>query len=322
MNHAPAAPQKLQAGFSYGRLVRRRTYGSLIASVVVAYLVVSLGIIVFTSPDFEWDVIGSYIFNPVILSGVWATIWLTVATSGAAMIIGLVLAAMMESSNALLKAVATGWVWVFRGVPALVQLLIWYNLASLFPTVNIGIPPFGPVFFTADPNSFMTPILAALLGLTLSESAYMAEIIRGGFLSVGVGQREAAAALGVTNRKTLFRIVLPQAMRPIIPALGNQVIGMLKVTSLAAMIGAEELLSKAQAIYSVNFEIMPLLIVCSIWYLFLTTVLTLGQRRIEKRFGRGFGAETPRRSRQRSRTKESAPAAPTTVPALEEEVAR
>lgn len=293
---------KLDSGFLPRRIVPKRRLGSKIAAVVLIYLAASAAYILATSPRFKWDLVGQYLFDPTILKGVWTTIYLTFLVVFVGMLLGLLVAVMMESANRLVSSAAYFYVWALRGVPALVQLLIWYNLASLFPTVSIGIPPFGPIFFTADPNDVITPLVAALLGLAFCDSAYMAEIIRGGFLSVDKGQREAAAALGVPARTTMLKVILPQAMRSIIPATGNQVISNLKYTSLAAVIGAKELLASAQLIYSVNFAVIPLLIVASIWYLVMTTVLSLAQARVERHFGRGFGAESakpqnPRRPR-------------------------
>ena len=167
--------------------------------------------------------------------------------------------------------------WFFRGTPVLVQLIFWFNLASLFPEVKLGIPFGGPALAEWQANALITPFLAALLGLGLNEGAYMAEIVRGGILGVDDGQTQAAKALGFTPRQTMRRIVIPQAMRIIIPPTGNQTIGMLKYTSLASVVAVAELLQSAQAIYNRTFETIPLLIVASLWYLILTTVLSIGR---------------------------------------------
>jgi polar amino acid transport system permease protein len=169
----------------------------------------------------------------------------------------------------------------------LVQLIFWFNLASLYPILKLGLPFGGPAIGAWKANTVITPFLAALLGLGLNEGAYMAEIVRGGILGVDQGQTEAAKALGFTPVMTMRRIVLPQAMRMIIPPTGNQTIGMLKYTSLASVVSVAELLQSAQAIYNRTFETIPLLIVASLWYLFLTTVLSIGQHYVERHYARG-----------------------------------
>ncbi|MGH3049723.1 MAG: amino acid ABC transporter permease, partial [Gaiellaceae bacterium] len=183
-------------------------------------------------------------------------------------------------------------IWFFRGTPVLVQLLFWYNIAALYPKISLGIP-FGPQFAHVDANSLITPFLAATLGLGLNEAAYMAEIVRAGIISVSEGQTEAALALGMTRLQTMRRIVLPQAMRVIVPPTGNETISMLKTSSLASVIALSELLYSAQLIYSVNYRTIQLLIVASIWYLIVTTVLSFGQYYVERHFGRGASRRLP-----------------------------
>lgn len=275
------------AGWRPSRIVRAKSTGTWVVAVLIALVVVLIAYSVLASPAMEWPVIVSYMFNERILAGLWTTIYLTFMAMVIGITAGLVAAVLMKARNPILFTIGSGYVWIFRAVPTLVQLLVWYNLASLFPIVKIGIPFMDP-WLAVSPNAFMTPLLAACLGLGLSEGAYMAEIIRGGILSVPKGQSEAASALGMSSRLTLFRIVLPQAMRAIIPATGNQVIGMLKYTSLASVISVAELLQSAQQIYNVNFRIIPLLMVASFWYIILTSLLTIGQRFIERYFARGF----------------------------------
>jgi polar amino acid transport system permease protein len=198
-----------------------------------------------------------------------------------------VLAVMRLSRNPLVSSASTLYVWFFRGTPVLVQLIFWFNLASLFPEIKLGIPFGGPALTEWETNALITPFLAALLGLGLNEGAYMAEIVRGGILGIDEGQTQASKALGFTQRQTMRRIVIPQAMRIIIPPTGNQTIGMLKYTSLASVVAVAELLQSAQAIYNRTFETIPLLIVASLWYLILTTVLSIGQHYIERHYARG-----------------------------------
>jgi polar amino acid transport system permease protein len=178
------------------------------------------------------------------------------------------------------------YIWFFRGTPVLVQLLFWYNIAALYPKIALGIP-FGPAFVHADANTLITPFTAAILGLGLNEGAYMAEIVRAGIISVDAGQSDAAQSLGMTRLQTMRRIVLPQAMRVIIPPTGNETISMLKTSSLASVIVVTELLYAAQLIYSVNFKTIPLLITVSIWYIVCTSVLYVGQYYLERYYGRG-----------------------------------
>jgi polar amino acid transport system permease protein len=201
-------------------------------------------------------------------------------------VLGVVVAVMRLSTNPVLKYVSFAFVWLFRGTPVLVQLIIWFNLALIFPHI-------GPGFAQADTNHVITPFVAALLGLGLNEAAYMSEIVRAGILSVDPGQTEAAHALGMTRTLMMRRIVLPQAMRIIIPPTGNETITMLKTTSLVAVIAANDLLTRAQAIYSSNYAVFELLLVASFWYLALTSVASVFQYFLERRFARGFSRHGP-----------------------------
>jgi polar amino acid transport system permease protein len=194
---------------------------------------------------------------------------------------------MRLSDNPVLSSVSGFYIWVFRGTPVLVQLLLWYNISSLFPTIDLGVPFGGPSFIHLDGNSLITPFVAAILGLGLNEGAYMAEIVRAGILSVDEGQSEASSALGMTKAQTMRRVVLPQAMRVIVPPTGNELISMLKTTSLVSVIAYTELLYAAGLIYAVNYKTIPLLFVASIWYLAFTSILSVGQYYLERRFGRG-----------------------------------
>lgn len=240
----------------------------------------------FTNPRFRWDVVAHYMFDRSILQGLTKTIWLTIAAMGIGTVLGTILAVMRISSNPVLSSFSAGYAWLFRGTPLLVQLIFWYNLAALYPVINVTVP-FGPTLFSFNANDYITVYVAALLGLSLNEGAYMSEIVRSGLNAVPPGQREAAEALGMSSRRILFRIILPQAMRVILPPAGNQMIGMLKTTSLVSVIAMQELLYSAQLIYQTNFQPVPLLIVASIWYLALTTVLSVLQYFIEKRFAKG-----------------------------------
>jgi polar amino acid transport system permease protein len=266
-----------------------------VAMFVVLVLAAMLVSTILTNPNFEWDVVGEYFTADAILQGLWMTLLLTVLVMVLGIVLGIVLAVMRLSPNPVLSGASGLYIWFFRGTPVLVQLLVWFNLAALFPRISLGIP-FGPEFMVLDANALITPFVAALLGLGLNEGAYMAEIVRAGIHSVDEGQTEAAQALGMRRSLTMRRIVLPQAMRVIIPPTGNETISMLKTSSLVSVIAYPELLYSAQLIYSVNYQTIPLLIVASIWYLVVTTVLSIGQYYIERYYGRGTAraqAETP-----------------------------
>jgi polar amino acid transport system permease protein len=213
---------------------------------------------------------------------------------------GILLAVMRLSPNQLTSGAAGIYIWLFRGTPLITQLVIWNFLALAYPRLGLGIP-FGPEFVSWDTNQLITQFTASLLGLGLNEAAYMAEIVRGGIQSVDSGQLEAASALGMSRTKTLRRIILPQAMRVIIPPTGNETISMLKTTSLVVAIGYFELMVAVQTIYSQNYKTVPLLITAAAWYLFMTSVLTLVQIQIEKRFARGTSRDVVQRQGWASR---------------------
>ncbi|WP_404827858.1 amino acid ABC transporter permease [Conexibacter stalactiti] len=270
-----------------------RHYGRWITAFVVLLVVASLVRSVVTNERFEWDVVGDYLFNDRILDGLVLTLQLTVAAMAAGVLIGVLLAVMRLSPNPLVSGASGFYIWLFRGTPVLVQLLFWNFIAALYPTIDLGIPFLAPDLISLDANTAITPFIVALLGLGLNEGAYMAEIVRAGVLSVPEGQGHAAQALGMTRLQTMRRIVLPQAMRVIIPPTGNETISMLKTTSLVSVIAYADLLYAAQLIYSENYRTIPLLIVASIWYLVMTTILSIGQYYLERRYGRGSARELP-----------------------------
>ena len=263
-----------------------------VAMIIVVILAAMFVNMLITNPLFEWDVVAQYFTSSTILSGVKSTIILTIVAMAVGIILGTLLAIMRLSPNPILSTGSWLYIWFFRGTPVLVQLIFWFNLAALIPEISIGIP-FGPIFISAETNEVITPFVAAVLGLGLNEAAYMAEISRAGIQSVSEGQTEAATALGMRRSLTLRRIVLPQAMRVIIPPTGNETIGMLKTTSLVSIVTLPELLYSAQMIYTRTYETIPLLIVASGWYLILTSILTVGQYYIERYFGRGTTKNRP-----------------------------
>jgi polar amino acid transport system permease protein len=282
---AQAAPEAIKA-------IPVRHPGRWVAAAIVALLVVVLGHSIASNPRFHWDVVGHYLFSGQILHGMLTTLELTVVAMVIGIVLGVVLALMRLSKNPLVTSAAWLYVWVFRGTPVLVQIIFWSFIAALYPKINLGIP-FGPDFIHGNANELITPFAAAILALGLNEGAYMSEIVRAGLLSVDQGQSQAAHALGMTPMQTMRRIVLPQAMRVIIPPTGNETISMLKLTSLVSVIAYTELLYSAQLIYSRTYQTIPLLIVVSLWYLAVTSVLSVGQYHLERRFGRGTARELP-----------------------------
>jgi polar amino acid transport system permease protein len=274
------------------RAVPVRRPGRWIAAAIVLILAVAIGRSVATNSRFEWDVVGEYLFDHRVLEGVLVTIELTAIAMAIGIVLGVLLAVMRLSPNPLVSGGSWLYIWFFRSTPVLVQLLFWYNIAALYPKIALGIP-FGPAFVHPDANSLITAFRAAILGLGLNEGAYMAEIVRAGIISVEIGQTDAAQSLGMTRTQTMRRIVLPQAMRVIIPPTGNETISMLKTTSLASVITVTELLYAVQLIYSANFKVIPLLIVASIWYMVCTSVLYVGQYYLERHYGRGRSREEP-----------------------------
>lgn len=263
------------------RIVRRTHWQRWLGAVIVAVFLAWIVFQILTNPGFQWSIVGRYFFDPEILAGVRMTCELTVLVMAIGIVIGLMLTIIRLSGNPVMSLAASGYIWFFRGTPVLVQLVFWYNLASLFPLLSLGVPFGGPKFLSIQSTVAISSFTAALLGLGLNEGAYMAEIVRSGIIAVDRGQTEAAKALGYRPMQTMMVIVLPQAMKSIVPPTGNQVIGMLKYSSIASIVALQELMEAASNIYSRNFETIPLLIVASLWYLVLTTILSIGQSFIE-----------------------------------------
>lgn len=277
-------------------IVRLRHPGRWVAAAVLALLAAMLVNFLVTSPQLRPDLVWGYLFERSVLRGLLITLELTVVAMTIGVLLGTLLAVMRLSDNPLLRVTAGGYIGLFRGTPILVQLLFWFFLGTVLPQVSVGIP-FGPSFASIPTNTLITQFTAAILGLGLNEAAYMAEIVRAGIGSVDKGQTEAAEALSMDPWTTYRRVVLPQAARLIIPPTANETISMLKLTSLVLVIGLPDLLTTVQLIYGRNFQQIPLLIVASIWYLVLTTILTLIQARLERRMSRGVLGSTHRRAR-------------------------
>jgi polar amino acid transport system permease protein len=289
---APVAGETVRADEI--RAIPVRHTGRWVAGAIVLAIAAGAIYSVTTNSRFQWSVVGDYFFTSRVLHGLVLTIELTVISMAIGIALGTLLAVMRLSPNPLVAGASWVYIWFFRGTPVLVQILFWFNITALYPHIGIGSASFNA-------NSVITPLVAAILALGLNEGAYMAEIVRAGILSVEEGQSEAASALGMTRLLTMRRIVLPQAMRVIIPPTGNETISMLKTTSLVSVIAVTELLYSVQLIYAVNYRTIPLLIVASIWYLIVTTVLSSGQYYVERYFGRGASRALPPTPLQRLR---------------------
>ncbi|MET3165110.1 UNVERIFIED_ORG: polar amino acid transport system permease protein [Arthrobacter sp. UYEF10] len=269
------------------KLKRPGRWVSYILMGLVAFLVIQS---VATNPNFGWPIVGEYFTSPRVLDGLVNTLQLTFIAMLLGVVLGVILAVMRLSTNPALYGAAGLYIWFFRGTPVFVQLLFWGFISALYPTLALGIPGAEPLFST-DTNSLITPVVAAILGLALNEAAYMAEIVRAGIVSVGKGQTEAAHALGMSNMRTLRRVILPQAMSVIVPPTANNVISMLKTTSLVSVLSFPELLYATQLIYAENFQTIPLLITASIWYLIVTTLMTIGQYYTERHYNKSTRAQ-------------------------------
>ncbi len=254
-----------------------------------------------TNPNWRWDTFSEYVFTKVVFQGLLKTIWITAASMLIGIVLGVILAVMRMSPNPVVKTVAWLYIWFFRGTPVLVQIVFWVYLAQLYKYVSLGIP-FGPGFIFFNVNELIPIVMGGVLALGLNEAAYMAEIVRSGILSVGKGQTEAAEALGMTRGKVMRRVVLPQAMRIIVPPTGNELISMLKTTSLLVLAGITELFTTVQNIYNSNYQQIPLLVVASMWYLVVTSILSVGQFYLERRFGRGVVGSRQQRAKRRLAT--------------------
>jgi polar amino acid transport system permease protein len=264
---------------------RKLPYGTLLAAVVIGFMLLQLLRLIALNPNFSWPVVFHYLFNPAILNGLEMTLALTAVSMVIGIVIGLFLALARLSCNPLMRICAVIYIWVFRGTPLLVQLLFWYNLASLFPMIELGIP-FGPTLVSWHTNDLITPLTAAIAGLALNEAAYMAEIIRGGLMGVDGKQFETAHSFGMSRLRTYRRIIIPQAMRAIVPPTGNQLISMVKATSMVSMIAMGDLLREVQNIYNSNFEVIPLLLVAVLWYLLITSILSGVQNFVENYYNK------------------------------------
>lgn len=270
-----------------------RRVGPIVAGVIVALIAAILIQGLATNPRFDWPVVWKYLFNPNVIQGIGYTLLLTVISMVVAIILSIILAIMRQSVNPVLRGVSWFYIWFFRGTPVYTQLVFWGLISVLVPKISLGIPFTSVEFWSIDTSTLITAFNAAWLGLALNESAYLSEIVRAGLDAVDPGQEEAAKALGMSRSMIMRRVILPQAMRIIIPPTGNETIGMLKTTSLVLAVPFTlELQFATNAIANRIYKPIPLLVVACIWYLVITSILMLIQSRLEKHFGKGFEARS------------------------------
>jgi len=270
-------------------IVGHRHYGRWFSALIVLLIVGIIANSMLHNPRFEWAVVAENFTEASIINGVIMTLKLTVISVIFGFAGGVLLALMRLSANPVLVAVSWFYTWFFRAVPMLVQLFLWYNIAALYPRISLWIPFLGEVA-SAPTNTIISTFSAAVIALVMHQSAYAAEIVRAGIQSVGSGQLEAAKALGYRRGQILWRVVLPQAMRTILPPAGNEVIGQLKTTAVVSVIALQDVLYSAQIIYQRTYEVIPLLLVATLWYLVMTSILSIGQHYVERYFGRGTRA--------------------------------
>ncbi|MER5894132.1 amino acid ABC transporter permease [Streptomyces sp. NPDC001876] len=271
----PAPPAQHDEA-SAPRIVPVRRTGQWAAAVAVLLLLAGALSSVIRNDAFQWDVVGDYLTTASVLRGLGLTLWLTGLVMVLGFALGTLLAVFRLSGNRVLQAVSWGYIWLFRSTPILVQLLFWFNIGALYPEV-LGV----------STVNILGPVAVAVIGLTLHEAAYAAEVVRGGILSVERGQLEAAQSLGLGPWRRLRRIVLPQAMRSIVPPAGNMLIGTLKGTSIVSIIAVQDLLYSVQLVYHRTYEVIPLLLVATLWYIAVTSLLSLGQYYVERHYARG-----------------------------------
>lgn len=279
-------------------VVPARHLGRRLGSLTMLAVAGLAGYTLVTNPAWDWPTVRAYLFHDAVLRAVWLTIELTFLGIAVGFLLGGVVALMRLARSPLVRSVAWAYVWFFRSVPLILQLLFWYNLAILYRSVSLEVP-FGPTLFETSTVDLISPMTAAALGLGLHQAAYAAEIIRAGLLSVGHGQREAAAALGIPRVQQLTRIILPQAMRVVVPNAANDIVALLKGTSVVYIMALPELFYQVQVIYNRNGRVIALLLVATIWYVALTSVLSLVQYAVERHYARGQAGTAQRSGNHR-----------------------
>ena len=273
--------EPLDVDISRMRIIKPIAYGRYVA-VLLILLSATFIVKAFAEGQVNWSVTWQYMFWPNIMLGLFNTVWMSILCISIGVVIGLACAVARDSTNPVLRSASIFYTWFFRGAPLILQLLLWFNLALIFPRMSF----FG--LYEARTVELITPAVAAILGFSLNSGAYASEIIRAGLLGVDRGQFEAAKAIGMTNSTALYRIVIPQAMRTVLPPLGNEFISLIKMTSLASIVGFSDLLRSVQSVYYTNTRIIELLMVATVWYLVVVTILSIFQQMLERRFGRGF----------------------------------
>ena len=296
---AAGAPSGPEAGL---KVIPVKHWGRWVLSAVVAFVIAQFLWSLASNPQWQWNVFAEYFFAPSVVNGLWLTLWLTVVAGVAGFVLGAVLAVFRLSKSPLLNGAAWWYIWFFRSVPLVVQILVWYNLGYLYPTLGLG-TPFTTDFWLLEfqTTTLISAFAAAAIGLSLHQAAYSAEIIRAGILSVDQGQLEAAGALGLPRRIRFFRITLPQAARAIVPNAFNEIIGLVKGTSVVFIVALPELFYTVQVIYNRNQRVIPLLLVAVVWYALITTILSIAQYYVERRYARGAVRELPPTPLQRAR---------------------
>lgn len=292
-------PARREAGL---KVVPVKHWGRWVLSAIVAFVILQFLWSLASNPQWQWNVFAEYFFAPSVVNGLWLTLWLTVVAGAAGFVLGGVLAVFRLSKSPLLNAAAWWYIWFFRSVPLVVQILVWYNLGYLYPTLGLG-TPFTTDFWLLEfqTTTLISAFAAAAIGLSLHQAAYSAEIIRAGILSVDQGQLEAAGALGLPRRIRFFRITLPQAARAIVPNAFNEIIGLVKGTSVVFIVALPELFYTVQVIYNRNQRVIPLLLVAVVWYALITTILSIAQFYVERRYARGAVRELPPTPVQRAK---------------------
>ncbi|MFE6337154.1 amino acid ABC transporter permease [Streptomyces sp. NPDC057798] len=279
-------PSKAPGTADDPRIVPRRRLGRLLTAAAALLVLAMVVNSVVRNRAFQWDVVARYFTTAAVIDGLLLTLWLTGVVMVLGFALGIPLAVLRLTDNPVLRTLSWGYVWIFRSTPLLVQLLFWFNIGALYPTLGLGIP-FGPQFVSVQTVDLLGPTLTAVIGLTLHEAAYAAEVVRGGILSVDPGQTQAAQALGIGRVSTLRRVVIPQAMRSIVPTAGNMLIGTLKGTSIVSVLAVHDLLYSVQLVYNQTYQVIPLLMVATLWYIGVTTVLGVGQFYVERHYARG-----------------------------------
>ena len=282
--------------------VRRLRYpGRTVTAVIIGAITAALAWAFAGNPNLDWPTVGAYLFAELTFKGLGITLYLTVVSMVIGIVGGTIIAIMSLSHNWVFRTVAGVYVTIFRGIPVLVQIIFWGFIGAFFPVLTVGIPFTDITFYSSPTSALVNSTTAAILALGLNEAAYASEIVRAGIQSVDSGQKEAASALGMSPTLTMRRIILPQAMRVVVPPMSNEVISLLKTTALVSVIAGNDLMTNLQQVYAQNYKVIPLLVVASIWYLIVTSILAIGQRHLEKHFSKGTTTSTSARTKRGTR---------------------